>query len=226
MSYYRKDSFEYHFAIRTLYNLKYIDDEVKRMKAEEKEEDEYRLYEVTQLINSFVGLLLVPKDAAFKYINDNAHFPWGSTAERILKKINQDQKENKNTYFVNIGDNKYKKKGTSEEMFNAVELIRHLRNAVAHANFSVYPEKCENGEEISGLRFEDSYDLIGRYGRNNIFFTNTSRETITIHQKFSLVLTIEEVKVLLFAMCKILLDQYPSGDGATNWPEDLQEYIK
>lgn len=226
MSYYNKDNFEYHFAIRTLYNLKHIDDEVKKMKEQGKKEVNYKLYEVTQLINSFVGLLIIPKENAFDYLNPNTHFPWGSKAEGILRDINRKQEINKNTYLVKIGKDEYRKKSSSEEMFNEAELIRHLRNAVAHTNFSVYPEKCKNGKEIQSLRFSDSYDIVGKYDNNGVFHTNVKENTITISQKFSLVLSIEDVKVLLLSMCKILLDQFPHNNGATNWPEDLHDFIK
>ncbi len=226
MSYYNKENFEYHFAIRTLYNLKHIDDEVKKMKELGIIEDDYKMYEVTQLINSFVGLLIVPKENAFVNLNPNTHFQWGSKAERILSKINQAQAENKNTYLVQTGKNVYRKKGPHEEMFTEADLIRHLRNAVAHTNFSVYPEKCKNGNEIQSLRFNDTYDLKGKYDEKGKFRTNVKEPVISLHQEFTLILTIEEVRVLLLAMCKVLLDQFPKKNGNTNWPEDLQDYIR
>ena len=226
MSYYSKEQFEYHFALRTLYNLRHIDEEVKQFKAEGKKEDDYKLYEVTQLINSFVGFLILPKENAFFYLEEgNIHFPWGSKAEGILKKINKNKESTKNTYLINIGKNEYRKKSTSEDLFTEADLIRHLRNAIAHTNFSVYPKKYRKGQEIRSLIFEDSYDLIGKFDGNGIFRTDGTKE-MTLHQEFSLVLTIEEVKVLLLSMCKVLLDNYPTKDNKkTNWPDDLKAYI-
>lgn len=53
---------EYVFAKRTLANLKYIDNEVEKHHEQGiSDQDIHDLFEVTQLINSFVGLLIIPK---------------------------------------------------------------------------------------------------------------------------------------------------------------------
>ena len=218
MGYYDKDMFEYEFAIRTAYNLKHIKEEVKKQNTAGKKDEDVKVYEVTQLINSFIGLLTLPKEKQFDYLDWKKSFPRGSSAEMILEKLNTGKCVVEDTYMVKVEDGKYIKPKRAKRI-TAKDLIRRMRNAISHGNFSVYPEKPGIGNEIKALRFEDNFDLIGSWNDDKSIFTADKNGKDICAQKFSVVFSIQEVEQLLFAMCRLLIEHYP--EGPKNWPEDL-----
>ncbi len=111
------------FATRTLENLNYIE------KAEKNGEN---TYEVTQLINSFLGLIVFPQE------QDEERVGRVSIDPTILDNLR-----------LGITENTYT--GRHEEV-NLQNLIYHFRNAISHGHIKPHADK---DKEISGLEFYD-----------------------------------------------------------------------
>lgn len=76
MSAFSTNDYEFGFAERTLKNLSFIQNHVVKEKAAgKKDEGIMDAFEITQLINSFVGLLIIPRQKCFKYMPDDIAFP-------------------------------------------------------------------------------------------------------------------------------------------------------
>ena len=227
MSYYSKDQFEYSFALRTAYNYKYVKEEVKRRRAAGEKEEDYRLYEVTQLMNSFVGLLILPHENYFKNIRNDIYFEEGSEAYKLLNKVNN---EHYDSYLIETSRNRYREKYPEEKAIDAKTFIKRIRDSVAHGKFSVYPESFHNHKnEITHLRFESSKSLKGYWTEGDTVFVVPRigepdfNETEIYREEYSIVLSIEEIEVLLFAICKELASCQPGGKE--NWPQELEEFM-
>lgn len=95
-------------------------------------------YEVTQLINSMVGLLIIPETMQFNKITDT-----------LVDSVLLDKMKNC------IESNSYRKP------INLQEISRHLRNAVAHSKIEFEAEKPNIINQpliIHSVRFMDSKD--------------------------------------------------------------------
>lgn len=75
-------------------------------------------YEVTQLLNSAVGLLIIPQQKLFNQIADEM------VSEELLNKM-----------LASVTNNSYKKP------LCLTEITRHLRNSIAHAHVKYIAEK-------------------------------------------------------------------------------------
>ena len=75
-------------------------------------------YEVTQLINAMVGLLIIPEQILFDHISDSL------LSDELFQKMSSC-----------VAFNTYKKP------INLREICRHLRNAVAHSHIEFQAEK-------------------------------------------------------------------------------------
>lgn len=119
------------FAARTIDNYKRISDGP---------------YEVTQLINSAVGLLIIPQQKHYNLIADKL------VSEELLDKMKQC-----------VENNSYIKE------LNLQQIARHLRNSIAHARMSFKgSEKGTGKTEIESVVFEDENKDSGEYIRMNI----------------------------------------------------------
>ena len=111
------------FVVRTNKNLEYI---------EEKKENGDEVYEVTQLVNSFLGLIVFPKEKALdqiRRISDDQH---------IIQIITSC-----------IIENSYQ--GRRREI-NLTNLIYHIRNAIAHGGVEFFHDESN---EIHSISFYD-----------------------------------------------------------------------
>lgn len=129
MNYLRVQNFITHDNEKRISDLKQI------MDYNEFEHQEY--YEVTQLINSFLGLLVFPKEKYFKFLsgreNDFHNVP-------TLKKAIGKDKGYKNTY----NEDKCER-----------NIIKHLRNAVCHDRLMIHPLSHNKSTEITAIQFDD-----------------------------------------------------------------------
>jgi hypothetical protein len=107
------------FALRTRANL-------ETLKTLQRARSDLEFYEVTQLINSMLGLLVFPQQ---RYID---HIP-----EIALAELARD------------GWPIPKVEGSYPQVRNLRELVRYLRNAIAHCNLEFL---SDDGQQISGLR--------------------------------------------------------------------------
>jgi hypothetical protein len=92
----------------------------------QKIQHDVEVYEVTQLINSMLGLLVFPQQ---KYFD---HIPNTSLAE-----------------LVRLGWPIPRVEGRYPQVNNLRELLRYLRNGIAHCNLEFL---SDDGQQISGLR--------------------------------------------------------------------------
>lgn len=114
------------FAKRTYENLLIIEKMVNN-----KDERDSKAYEVTALVNSFIGLLVFPQQSFLSQVP--IRFP-SDTIKKAFMKCSSTYPEDKNPTF----------KG----------MVRHLRNSVSHLRLSVHPIHSEM-KEISAFKFED-----------------------------------------------------------------------
>ena len=92
-------------------------------------------YEVTQLLNSAVGLLIIPQQKLFDRIAD------GMVSERLLKEL-----------LKSVTDNTYKK------ALDLSEIARHLRNSISHGKVEFKAEKqyvSDGPLQIESIEFTD-----------------------------------------------------------------------
>lgn len=95
-------------------------------------------YEVTQLINSFLGLLVFPKEKYFNFLSNRENdFQNVPTLKRVTDK----------TYKGFIS--------TYREIRCERTIIKHLRNAVCHDRLMIHPLNHNVSTEIQAIQFED-----------------------------------------------------------------------
>lgn len=102
-----KENIMSEYMDRTLENLTIIENSTSKS------------YEVTQLINSFVGLLVLPKEKLFRNISDKI------VKESTLNAIKNNVKICKN-------------KANQNEVVNLQNIVKHLRNGVCHFRIEFY----------------------------------------------------------------------------------------
>lgn len=105
------------FALRTRKNLEFVESHVGR--------EEVEVYEVTQLINSLLGLLVFPQQ---KYIETIPETPLAELEQRGMPRIR-----------MTVGASKCE---------TLRQLVRYLRNSIAHFNVEF---KNDESFEIAGL---------------------------------------------------------------------------
>ena len=195
MSVYSTDDYEFSFAERTIKNLEKIkqivQDEREQGKSDKDIED---AFEVTQLINSFVGLLIIPRQMCFKYMPDDISFPRGSEAETLFTAIRNDPTKCEDTYFERKWDpikRQYEKTAIIERV-TPKTLVLRLRNAVSHDHLIIQPVSPGKNGVITGIEFSDK--PTGTKAKN---------------EYFRLLLSIEETEILVRALSELLLSCYP-----------------
>lgn len=109
------------FADRTMENLKIIED------ISLKKENESG-FEITQLINSMIGLLIFPQQ---KYFNQLKKFDSNDEIIEIFKNAKEENGENKNFAIM----------------------LRHMRNSISHNNLKIHPNALQ--KSITEIEFWD-----------------------------------------------------------------------
>lgn len=118
-------------------------------------------YEVTQLVNSLVGLLVFPEQKKYKYMDKKeSDLPLKLP---ILNKCVTEDKSFVLDYYI-------KKTGGLEEK-SPSNILRHMRNAVGHERIMIHPQnaRLENGQnQITAIVFQDEeeYEKDGRHIKN------------------------------------------------------------
>lgn len=196
MAAYSTDDYEFSFAQRTIKNLEFIQARVEEEKNKGKKDHEIKdVFEVTQLINSFVGLLIIPRQKCFKYLPDDASFLEGSEAQKLLKKIKSDPLKCEDTYrkmVRNPEKGKWVKTDEFEEITPKILALR-LRNAVSHDHLIIQPLSPGKKGVITGIEFSDK----------------PMRVREARPEYFRLLLSVEETEILVKALSELLLSCYP-----------------
>ena len=165
-----------------------IEGEIKKIQqAMEKEAFEYAdYYEVTQLINSLVGLLIFPEQAAYNVLSQNPDdlekdFPI------LWKYINGKSGEYKNNYVIPYTtkktDSNYPKKIYLAEPKSPRKILNHMRNAAAHYRIGIHP--------VNG-KLDDGRTVI-----THIVFSDIRNEGKPTEQLFELKIEVADLESLL-----------------------------
>lgn len=196
MSAYSTEDYEFSFAERTIKNLEKIQQIVEGERQSGKQDKDIKdAFEVTQLINSFVGLLIIPRQKCFRYMPDDISFPKDSAADKLFSRIKTDPNKCEDTYFKLIWDSKAKKYIKTKEIEEVTPkiLALRLRNAVSHDHLIIQPVSPGRDGIITGIEFSDKPTRI-RDARK---------------EYFRLVLSISETEILVRALSELLLSCYP-----------------
>ncbi len=197
MSAYTTDEYEFSFAERTIKNLEKIQQIIKEERLDGKTDHEIKdAFEVTQLINSFVGLLIIPRQKFYEYMPDDASFSIGSEAEELFNRIEADPTKCEDTYYKKVRNPETRKLVTipeEKEKITPKILVLRLRNAVSHDNLIIHPRSPGREGVITGIEFMDK----------------PPRSHEARDQHFRLLLTIKETEVLVRALSELLLSCYP-----------------
>lgn len=145
MSGYNMEYFLGDFANRTVENLRYID----------IESNNNGLYEVTQLINSLLGLIIIPVEAYKKtcFIDDKKLKTTSkSDYDRIDDLLNLCQKEHR--LYCDYKKNNFEKQ---QDRVCVSKFISHIRNSVAHGgNNGIHFYPVTESGQISDIIFYDN----------------------------------------------------------------------
>ena len=156
MSTYATDDYEFSFAKRTLANLEFIENRVREEREAGLKDNEITdAFEVTQLLNSFIGLLVIPRARCFEFMDDNISFPKDSEAYTIFNKVISDPTRFKDTYHERVLKNEKWSKTDRLEKITPKTLVLRLRNAVSHDRLTIHPTSLRNNNVITVIEFSD-----------------------------------------------------------------------
>ena len=205
MNQFTEADLEYDYIYKTKKNMEFIEQQCNREM--ESDEDFSEMYEITQLMNSFFGLLMIPREGYFERLHKD--FADDAQARELYKKLKWDHAKYSNTFLKTENQ---KLLYSSEEM-TVKTLLRRLRSAVAHAGFKPYPEYVTETALIEGYEFTDHSTIYGFFGSDAINLCKG--ETLgaqTYEQNFRLVLSMDEIRMLFFDFCDLILSHYESEE--------------
>jgi hypothetical protein len=170
MSGYNMEQFLGDFAKRTVKNMNYIFNHT----------EEGNLFEVTQLINSLLGLIIIPAEAYKRKVKDVQLKHCAPTEyKNTYNLIKQCVEENR--YYCDYPKNTNTIMRGNEH--SVVDFITHIRNAVAHGgNKGIHFFPLEEHGRITSVYFYDNDEI-------------TKNESENVHQ-FCIKLSVAEVKIL------------------------------
>lgn len=195
MSMYKKD-FVVDFAERTFKNLLVI--------CPDNAGTENKGFEVTQLINSFLGILVFPQQEQCKKYREGAK-PERNFTSYDYKNLPFPNKRIEKAYRDAI--EKYGERPSEKKLMASSfqKMIKHLRNAIAHQNLQVEPTESDENksqtDQVTGFLFTDK-------GRSH---------SIT----FSL--TIEDIYNILMCTLYRIIDGIENGKDKLRTERFLQE---
>ena len=200
MGAFRNPNFMAEFAYRTKWNYYTMrtlqeNDKIKQAEYERKldtvkvdmrergyiEED---FYEVTQLINSMIGLLIFPEQEGYEHLSKNENDLKG-LFPTIYKCMHKE-----GAFYSNYVYLKGYMKGKPEKK-NPQIILRHLRNAASHKQISIFPESGrlhDNSKVIKAVVFKDHYKT-DTYG----------------YMEFSLRVPVNDLEPMLMEICDCII---------------------
>lgn len=179
MSGYNMEYFLGDFANRTIDNLRFI----------EEGAEHYRLFEVTQLINSLLGLIIIPvenykktykiKDGEIKKISPKDY----KTILDVIDKCEQEQR-----FYSD-----YERERDKSGRIYVSDFINHIRNAIAHGgNNGIHFYPVSESGIISSIIFYDNNEILAKKAEQH-------GKTIDINE-FCINLSVSELKNLVNAI--------------------------
>ena len=208
-----KDAYIFSFANRTKKNLQYIKSIALIEANEGKRGKDVTVYEVTQLINSMIGLVTFPKEAFWEKVLDNGNGQYASNKLiNLIRMIEEKPSEfnYENTYLRKIGKeqldgNKWDAYSKEKyEHLSSLSFIRHFRNAISHEKLSVYPYDINSDEDIKGFVFEDECK-INVLDMGDKYIRKDSGKTSVLNQRFKIKLTVEQIENVAIDICDMFL---------------------
>ena len=115
----------------------FVKDFAERTKENYKIIKEYNGFDVTQLLNSAVALLIIPKEKEYNKILSNPQI-----SNAIDKKIMTDIYSSISKTYYNV----------PPESLTLVEIVNHLRNGISHGHIEMLPK---NAIEIEKINIKD-----------------------------------------------------------------------
>lgn len=225
------DKFTKEFAYRTMYNY-YDYLAYKRESRSEKEQDGVYTskklkvlemmrangynasgrYEVTALINSFMGLLVFPEQTWFDELEwetfENHRLP-------LLKEI----VNNPNTCTSTYKKIKYHKKGQIkifdceiDEEKTLQNVLKHMRNCLCHDRLLFYPEQADGQDEILGFTFVDEREVLVEGCKYKEYTSNSRKPKGTQIHRFELRISVEEAEDVIMEICNFLVSFDEKGE--------------
>lgn len=210
------------FAYRTMinyYNFKNMDVskspilEVEEIheKMRQNEFDVSPKYEVTSAINSMIGLLVFPEQAAYKKADADNEINFDKLPN-LYECINTDSFYNS---YIDIYSNKFSIVICKEKNI-PVEVLKHLRNAVAHERIMIEP-LSKDGKNITHIKFEDEKTKKLDCEKKLIVKLDTyphmekkkknKKEYYLYNCKFQLLIPVEKLEGVLMEIANYLIDK-------------------
>lgn len=203
---YKVDCFVADFAMRTQNNLQHIDDGA--CIETEKDIKDKTFFEVTQLINSLLGLAVIPieiyKSKKDIFNDEELERISKSAYDKIVHIINKCE-TNKNLY----SDYQYDYKDQNEKKsLKVTSFLRHIRNSIAHGgNEGLHFFPVEKNSEITNIFFYDNYT---HYKKN----VDRKKNEIEEIEEFCVNLSIGDVRELVLAISDLfscIEEKYPKS---------------
>lgn len=208
MSLFTEADLEYDYVFKTKKNMEYIEQQCNKEPTSDEDFSEIpEMFEITQLMNSFLGLLMVPRESYFEQLQKD--FADDAKSREIYKTMKWDHAKYCNTFLQKANQ----KLLYSSEEISAKTLLRRLRSAVAHAGFKPYPEYATETGLIEGYEFTEHSTVYGFFGSDAI--KSCKAETPgaqPYEQNFRLVLSMDEIRILFFDFCDLILSHYESDE--------------
>lgn len=162
-----KPNFVEEFAYRTKINYYYgllriadqeqkelINEKIERIKNEMKEKQyayNDSFFEITQLINSLIGLLILPQQENYNRIRNFRNLNGFPTLKKYFEQTDEDIYIN--TYKESVREINWDDNPNETKLS---DFLRHLRNAISHRRVMIHPENCNvTGDKITHVIFED-----------------------------------------------------------------------
>ena len=211
MSEFKDENFVNEFAYRTKLNYFYQkerfakNEKIREQASREIDRTKYIMigrnfdiaeyYEVTDLINSLIGLLIFPESNVFDYIpkyerNLKEKFPQLYKCKQYDRKFLNDAPPI--IRYRSAVDEKYK----TMEKNSPRDICRHLRNSLCHWRVMIEPHSASIGEgqrQIVSIQFQDEGKCRDEHGRWH-------------DVKFSLTIKVEDLEDVVMEICDYLIN--------------------
>ncbi len=198
MSGYNMQYFIEDFAKRTMSNKRIIDAIVNHEPFYDS-----KAYEVTQLINSLLGLVIMPTEKYKKNVRAESSV-YRDCKEKIIHLIKKCEVEKR--YYNDYGDK-----------YNVFKIINHLRNSIAHGGnegLHFYPVQEGGDSVITGVVFYDS-----QYEINE---KSTSPKPDGDVPEFCLSLSINEIEELVEAISTLYISAEKKAGPIKEYNEEME----
>ena len=219
MSGFKDAKFVKEFAFRTMWNYygqkeRFAETDEEKMKIHGQRikllsqisasgyEVDTEYFEVTDLLNSLIGLLIFPEQAAFKEMND---------PNKLLKEeLSTLYKCTCRNDFINT----YHEKPNQSEIGI---VIRHIKNSLSHDRIMIEPNSSDEGK-IESITFQDAKIISKAHSSHPTDINRLDRDVRKECNKFkirkdeelfifSITIPVEDLETVIFEIAKFLISK-------------------